>query len=350
MPGPVYEDLSEPLAKFSSGNGFNRSRLKHPERRFAKFYNLDLTKRDFTAHDLSESRFSKCRFQSVEFGPLKNVEFADCTFNSCRFQRSNHSPAVAFERVLFYLCRFKETDFSYIGIANLQVVKCCFRTAPAFLGSRIKGLLRIEGCDSWHSFFNLPDADMRTDWETSVTTDMLVKSPLMVDWAAVRTLQHIPFLQTSLVGLILLSIHIYLLRALYYFVRLPEANCEEVRKTIGNLPNIGDKLDARLTEFCQKLIPERLVESISVSVAEIMTMFLVLFVAALSHKLMGPNEIFEFSKTQWVVDQSKPAVFYDILSQRKLWGLAAVLFLYGTSLTLFSYTFVSKILFIAHLP
>ena len=348
--------LGDLLVSHLTATVFNRVRQETPQyRNIVSLRSLTLSSRDLTLHNLSKARFTNCIFQDVSFGPLNNVEFAGCTFQSCRFSKTDQRARseIEIENTLFYLCTFSHTDFDNCRIFDLQFAKSSFSTHPSFRGSRIRGLLRIEECGNWNSFSNLPDAEMRTDWETFIKTDIVVRPKFYIDWKLIRALERIPFLQTSLIGFIFLTIHVYLIEWLFYLVLLPESMCNQLREVIGTIQSSSLRLDMelgrRITELCARVTPDKITHALSWSVGQAMTMFLLLFLAALIHKISSPSEIIELSRTQWVIDQRKPELFYNILAQRRPDRLYVTLVLYVLIAIVFVYTFIEKISVIFHL-
>jgi hypothetical protein len=341
-------DYSDQLANNRSPRVFNRIR-QAADHGPASFLNVFLATRNLSEHELSNSRFTKCSFDKVQFGVLKDVEFAECKFTACQFHEGMNESAPALDNLLFYDCSFAHTGFENCNLVDVQFAKSQFATPPKFEGAKAKGVIRIVGCGDWRAFRSLPDLDLRVGWDTSLSSDLKTTVNWLPTWAHIRALQQIPFLQTSLVGLLLLTTQIVLIELFVRVAQQPEATCKILQQLVVN--ELGQNAELfsikqRLDHWCSLLSTNRLTGAAIVAVGESMVMFVVLFFATIIHKIRGPSEIFDYSRNQWQIEQARPSLFYEILARRNPISLTAAIGLYAASLALFCYLFAFKVIFI----
>jgi hypothetical protein len=345
-------DLSSYLTSTRSARIFNRVRQEH-SRTPTTFLDVNLQSWDLASHNLSHARFSKCYFENVNFGALENVEFADCQFKSCHFDDLVSEQSPSLKGVLFYLCTFEKTDFDHCHLQEIRFAKSAFLTTPKFLGSRAKGTIRIDKSGGWKTFKFLPDLDLQTNWETNLRTDLPAPSRWRLSWETVRVLQHIPFLQTSLIGLLLLVTQISIVEFYLYLASEPQAACKNLLQQmvteLAKLPELSPelvRLESRVSEWCTSLSATKFTTGTLVSIAESTAMFVLLFLAALVHKIRGPSEIYEYSANEWKIEHSRPELYYKIIGRRNPVALFITILLYGICLISFFYLFVFKLIYI----
>jgi uncharacterized protein YjbI with pentapeptide repeats len=345
---PFKHNLSDELETFGSSTIFNRSRKPiQTDERAVSFLNVSLRDRNLSKHQLSNSRFTNCHFFKVVFGRLEKVEFAGCSFFECRFSETSSQGSGAFdaaaslENVLFYACKFEQTNFINCRIQNIQIGRSSFVTPPQFHGARLRGYLQIKDSGNWKAFSHLPDLDTQLSWNNSIKTDLEVVRPFGLSWEKIRAIQEIPFLQVSLVGFILLVVQITILNALLYVIQEPELIC---RKIMEHTEGVDfDRFKLLLAGFCDRIGGSAVIQSIRVSVGQAVLLFSVLFFAALVHKIKCPSEVREYTSNQWRIDHRKPGIFYEILAMRDFGYLVAAIVLYVVALGLFSVLAVGRI-------
>jgi uncharacterized protein YjbI with pentapeptide repeats len=344
-------DLSRALeTQVASSGRFNRLRrgIDEKKREVAHFSGIVLSNRDLGNYDVSDSRFFKCVFDRVEFGRLSNVEFSGCEFRRCRFLGQSNRTALErqiemhISNVLFYECEFSNTDFREYRLKDVQFAKSRFVTRPQFQGSRMFGLLRIEKCGHWKSFIYLPDLDMRLGQDESFRTDMVVRSFPLANWETIRALQNLPFIQISLFGLVLLNFQVYILYFLLGIMRYVEVICVDLQKLENDNPILKPLMG--VVRACSLAMNDSSYADLSDYTFTSMLVFLFLFLGALIHKTRCPPEISEFTRSNWVIDKMRPSVWYEILARRRKASIAACLLMYGTSLAIFCYSFISKVI------
>jgi hypothetical protein len=349
-------DLSYHLSNTKSSRIFNRIRQEQSRRGPSTFIDVSLSERDLTSFNLSAARFTKCYFEDVQFGPIENAEFADCRFKSCRFDDTSSGRRQSLRLVLFYLCVFEETHFENSHLRDIQFAKTGFLTPPKFSGSKARGTIRIDKSGGWATFRYLPDLDLKTSWSTVLRAELPTPSRWRFSWETVRTLQHIPFLQTSLIGLLLLVTQLSFVEFYVHLASEPQSACKallsQVKVELSGHPGLAvalGQMEDALNSWCGSLSATRFTRGTLISIGESTVMFVVLFFASLIHKVRGPSEVYEYSTNQWVIEHARPELYYKIIARRNAGSLFLAGILYAISLAMFSHLFVSKLAFIYNL-
>jgi uncharacterized protein YjbI with pentapeptide repeats len=334
-----------------SSRVFNRIREQYASEP-TSFLNVKLHSEDLSSYNLSHARFTTCEFHGVKFGPIEKSDFADCTFHFCTFSEAGSEAAPSLKNVTFYVSNFEATNLSNCFLNDVSLAKSRFLSPPKFEGSKAKGVIRIEKCGDGQVFKHLPDLILQEDWQSSLKTDISVDVSWWPSWGHVRALQQIPFLQTSLVGLLLLVTQISFLEFLVAILGGPAGACEALRTRVASeLSKTGSNevlatLHLNLANWCSTLSPSKVISVALTSIGQSVIMFVLLFAATLIHKARCPSEIAEYSFNQWTIDRAKPAVYYQLLAWRNPYSLIIAIMFYFLALMIFCYLFLYRMYFV----
>lgn len=317
-----------------SSRRFNEIRGRNPDR--IAYANWRKQNVDLRAYDLSNARQSIGKFESVSFGRLKDVEFAGTTFDHCTFQNRSvsfegNSPTL--DSVLFYDCTFIKGVFNGAHLRDVQFFKCTFVDSPTFEDVLCTGRLEINQSGDQTTFVNLPDADLRLGSSAWLNTDITVSTWLGIDWKAIGALRRLPFLQLSVVGLVLLTINTVVLDAgLQISNRIGDActNLLEAVQSQSAVCNIPPGHAVLLSAL----------QSISFATAT----FVCLFLASLIHLLACPAPVGEMTEDVWRLEHQLPKIFYRLLAQRRKAWMWICLVLYSAAAGLFAWGFGSRLI------
>ncbi|UYN96329.1 MAG: pentapeptide repeat-containing protein [Enhydrobacter sp.] len=302
--------------------------------------------RDLSLHDLSDIHFTDFHFEDAQFGKLRNVEFAGCTFANCEFVGSSvahptYRGGGELENVVFYQCELRNTHFERCRLSDVQIAKCRFDAPVRFTESKVQRTLKILESGDANTLQNLPDLEMRAAWNDTLVTDVTVRPAFGLDWAAIRTLAQLPFLQISLVGLTLLVAQIFVVDLLFSLARWPEQSCREIQTILAQYA--PPELHSKLGLVCNRLDRVALLQSVGSSLIEAVALFALLFAAALIHKIASPSEILEYSYNQWRIDNQRLGLSYRMLAQRRRRWLCITLVLYTLATCIFLHLLGSKL-------
>src|SRR5688572_26525972 len=66
-----------------------------------------------------------------------------------------------------------------------------------------------------------------------IHTDLFIRPTLWLDWSRIRALAQLPFLQTSVVGFLILAVQLFMIDVFVDVLRWPTEICADVRRTLA---------------------------------------------------------------------------------------------------------------------
>jgi hypothetical protein len=303
------------------------------------FHKWSKSQTDLHLYDLSNARHSESDFSEVIFGGLTDAEFAGCTFEKCTFQASSGHNNPNLKSLLFYECEFRQASFDDVHLEDVKFVKCTFKEAPTFANALSTGRVEIKQSGNAETFKNLPDLDISLGETSWLDTDIVAAPWLGLDWSKVAVLKRLPFLQVSIVGLMLLTLNALVLdvagAASQSFVEW----CRGIAR--DGLP--GSASEA----YCTTASGSQILESANWSVLWTLAIFLSLFLGSFIHAVACPAEVGEMTENQWRIEHRRPRLFHQLLAGRRPKLLYASLVFYATGGSLFLIGFIGRIVSIA---
>jgi Pentapeptide repeats (9 copies) len=280
--------------------------------------------RDLRNYSLDGLVFFGLIFDGSTFGRLSNAKFIGCTFKRCHFASENLALDVNFgggslDEITFFECTFDKTNFSGTDLRRVRFREPRTPTVPEFNRCRVSDYVQLSQETLSPAFLvNFTKAIFLPDCRLVLSGEY---ARPVIDWESVRTIAKLPFLQISLVGVVVFSFLAILLQGIKEQISFAQKNCKAGTDEYS-------AFGLQVARVCDWLLSIPDVSVLSESILFFFFNCVILFAAAIVQNLKCPPEVLEFSRANWENFLRRPPETYSLLAQQnRFWfWLSAVLY------------------------
>jgi hypothetical protein len=292
------------------------------------FDRWNLKNQDLSAFNLSNSGITNGTFENIIFGSIENIEFSTCIFSDCSFKNSR-GERIAIKNTLFFECNMNKINLCNVDVGDLRIIDCKNTAKLNTQNCRIFGTLLIKGDTSHNQYQFLKDLDISESANGGLIYLNSKQFPF-VNWETIRIASKIPILQISAYGVLLVLTISTVLNVLSEFLRKTRSLCKE----ITNSADVAPYCDASaLFHYFD----------IKLDLYLYIIAFFSLIVASILQSIFCPQDVLEYSKTNWTRDLRRPLFQYKIISIKNLYVSWLAFFLYSIGASYIFYSIIGRL-------